>query len=59
MSLRVNQLLQEIERLNDNELRELIAIMADKFELLGWLKASESAFSDWDNEEDSVYDDLN
>lgn len=25
-------------------------------ELLEWLKTAESAFSDWDNDEDSVYD---
>jgi len=46
MSSRVNKLLQEIDNLNGNELREPIAKMVDKFELLGWLKVSESAFSD-------------
>ncbi|WP_123926999.1 hypothetical protein [Thermodesulfitimonas autotrophica] len=30
--------------------------MADRIELLGWLKLSEPAFSDWDNPEDAAYD---
>jgi hypothetical protein len=38
------------------EIRNLIAELADRLELLGWLKVAEPVFLDWDNEEDAVYD---
>lgn len=58
VSARVDKLLKEIECLSEDEVKELIARTIDKFELLGWLKVAESAFSDWDNEEDAAYDNL-
>jgi hypothetical protein len=58
MSAKVEQLHKEIESLTSEELRELLGRMADRIELLGWLKVSESAFSDWDNPEDEAYDRL-
>ncbi|WP_156896851.1 hypothetical protein [Desulfovirgula thermocuniculi] len=58
MTTRVERLYQEIEKLEPVELQELLNKMADRIELLGWLKLAESAFSDWENEEDVVYDQL-
>lgn len=58
MSKRINNILQEIEKLNSQELRKLIEHIADKYDLLAMLKVAESSFSDWDNPEDEVYDDL-
>lgn len=58
MSARVEKLYREIESLTSEELRELLSRMADRIELLGWLKLSEPAFSDWDNPEDAAYDQL-
>jgi len=53
---RVDRIFQEIESFTAEEVRALLLKMADRFELLGWLKASETSFSEWDNPEDSVYD---
>ncbi len=58
VTTRVERLYQEIEKLEPVELQELLNKMADRIELLGWLKLAESAFSDWENEEDVVYDQL-
>lgn len=58
VSARVERVYQEIEKLDPNELRELLNKMADRIELLGWLKLAEPVFSDWENEEDAVYDQL-
>jgi len=58
MASRVERLCKEIESLTSQELRELLDRLADRIELLGWLKLAESAFSDWDNQEDEVYDQL-
>ena len=58
MTSRVEQLCKEIESLTSQELRELLDRLADRIELLGWLKLAESAFSDWDNREDGVYNRL-
>lgn len=58
MSVRVERLLREIEELYPDELRELLLRMADRVELLGWLKLAEPVFADWDNPEDEVYDRL-
>ena len=53
---RVDRIFQEIESFTDGEIRLLLMKMADRIELLGWLKAAETLFSGWDNPEDSVYD---
>jgi len=53
---RVDRIFQEIESFTAEEVRALLLKMADRFELLGWLKAAETSFSEWDNPEDSVYD---
>lgn len=58
VSARVERVYQEIEKLDPGELRELLNKMADRIELLGWLKLAEPIFSDWENEEDAVYDQL-
>ncbi len=31
-------------------------LLNESIELLGWLKIAELTFSEWDNEEDSAYD---
>jgi hypothetical protein len=56
VSAKIERLFREIESLTSEELRELLARMADRIELLRWLKLAEPAFSDWDNSEDDVYD---
>lgn len=38
-----------------NELQKLLFELADRLELLGWLKLAEPAFADWDNAGDEVY----
>ncbi len=53
---RVDRIFQEIESFTDEEIRLLLMKMADRIELLGWLKSAETSFSEWDNPEDSVYD---
>lgn len=53
---RVEDLVAEVEKLSVDELREFLARLREKLELLGWLSLAESAFSDWDNEEDACYD---
>lgn len=50
--------MQEINRLSADELQHLLRRITDRLEILGMLKIVESVFADWDNEEDSVYDDL-
>lgn len=42
--------------LDDKGANKMGEILNESLELLGSLKVAESAFSDWDNEEDSVYD---
>lgn len=58
MSARVDRIFEEMQKFTAEEIRALIMKMADRFELLGWLKAIEPVFSDWDNEEDAVYDEI-
>ena len=55
---RVDRIMQEINRLSADELQHLLRRITDRLEILGMLKIVESVFADWDNEEDSVYDDL-
>jgi hypothetical protein len=52
---RVDRIFQEIESFTDEEIRLLLMKMADRIELLGWLKSAEGSFSDWQDHEDSVY----
>jgi hypothetical protein len=58
MSAKVDQILQDVKGLNSSELRELLRKMADSIELHGWLQLAEQSFSDWDNPQDEVYDQL-
>ena len=53
---RVDRIFREIESFTDEEIRILLMKMAERIELLGWLKVAETSFSEWENEEDSVYD---
>ncbi|MFZ5651264.1 MAG: hypothetical protein ACOY4I_10470 [Bacillota bacterium] len=53
---RVDRILREIESFSAEEIRELLTKMAERFELLGWLRVAESPFSEWDNPEDAAYD---
>lgn len=36
----------------------MINVLEENIELLGNLKVAESAFADWDNEEDAAYDQI-
>lgn len=58
VSTKIDHILQEIEKLNSQELRKLLECIAEKYDLLGMLKVAESSFADWDNPEDEVYDGL-
>ena len=58
MSAKVEKLLQELKGFTTEEIKELITKIAEKYELQGWLNVSESAFADWDNGDDSIYDHL-
>lgn len=53
---RVDKVIKEIEKFTEEEVKELLKKMAEKMELLGWLKVADSVFAEWDNEEDAVYD---
>ncbi|MDD4803206.1 MAG: hypothetical protein PHF24_09760 [Syntrophomonas sp.] len=55
---KVDQVLQEIDNLSLAEQQEVLYRLSDKLDLLGCLLLSGETFSDWDNTEDSVYDDL-
>ena len=57
-SAKVKRVLEEIDTFSQDELNELIKELQDKRELFAMLRAIESTFSDWDNEEDDVYNDL-
>lgn len=56
MLSKVDKVYLEIEKFTPDEVRELLIRLANRFEVLGWLKVAESSFADWDNEEDAVYD---
>jgi hypothetical protein len=58
MSAKVDQILQDVKGLKPSELIELLKKMADSIELHGWLQLTEQSFSDWDNPQDEVYDQL-
>ncbi|MCL6446942.1 MAG: hypothetical protein K6U04_02145 [Armatimonadetes bacterium] len=58
MPAKVDMLLKEIDGLTDEEMRDFLNKIADRLELLGWLRVAEPAFSDWDNEEDAIYDNV-
>lgn len=54
MSSRVDRVLEEIQNFSAEEIRSLIMKMAERYEHVGWLMTAETAFSDWDNEEDAI-----
>jgi hypothetical protein len=58
MSAKVDKIIHDVKGLNPSELRELFKKMADSIELHGWLQLAEQSFSDWDNPQDEVYDQL-
>jgi len=47
-----------LDSMSTSDLKLLFEIIKDKEELMSMLKASESTFDDWLNEEDSIYDTL-
>jgi len=47
-----------LNSMSTSDLKLLFEIIKDKEELMSMLKASESTFDDWLNEEDSIYDTL-
>ena len=47
-----------LEKMNSEEIEELMEKIKDNKELTGILKLIEPVFEDWDNEEDQVYDNL-
>ena len=49
-----------ISPIDQESLREALAVEAGRAEqeTLGWLAASESAFSFWENEDDAVWDEI-
>ena len=47
-----------LDSMSTSDLKLLFEIIKDKEELIAMLKASESTFDDWLNEEDSIYDTL-
>lgn len=47
-----------LDKMNNDEIMQLLEKLKDKMEVYGMLKVVEPVFSDWDNEEDSVYDNL-
>ncbi len=71
---KINFLTSEVEKLSDTEKRELVDKLLKTMskaqikqlidrnindeELLNILKAAEPLFSDWENEEDAIYDNL-
>ncbi|MGI6486817.1 MAG: hypothetical protein ACOX2B_00570 [Syntrophothermaceae bacterium] len=58
MSTKVDEVFQKIELLSPDDFRKLFEKMLERAELLGWLKVAEPAFSDWDNDEDAIYDEM-
>lgn len=55
---KVEQILKDVRMLSPAELKELVKKMTDDRDLFGLLKLAEQPFSDWDNPEDEVYDQL-
>ena len=55
MQSKVDKVYQEIESFTPDEVRDLLSRLAHRLELLGWLKVA-TLLLDWDNGEDSVYD---
>jgi len=46
------------ERMNKDEIMQLLEKLKDNMEFFGLFKITEPVFEDWDNEEDSIYDHL-
>lgn len=51
-STRVNDIINLIEQLSLVELQEIYKVLQGKLEMMGWLKATESALQDQNNSED-------
>ena len=47
-----------LEKMNNDEIMQLLEKLKDNIELFGLLKITEPVFEDWDNEEDCIYDHL-
>ena len=47
-----------LEKMNNDEILQLLEKLKDNMELFGLLKITETVFEDWDNEEDGIYDHL-
>jgi ribosomal protein L9 len=47
-----------LEKMNNDEIMQLLEKLKDNMELFGSLKITETVFEDWENEEDSIYDHL-
>lgn len=47
-----------LEKMNNDEILQLLEKLKDNMELFGSLKITETVFEDWENEEDSIYDHL-
>ncbi len=58
LSSKVEQILKDVRMLSPAELKELVNKITNDRDLVGWLKLAEQPFSDWDNPEDEVYDQL-
>lgn len=62
LSPRVREAAQIVQEFKPQERRQFLLLLPDLLgispEDYGWLKAAESAFEFWDNEEDAIYDEL-
>ena len=47
-----------VNTLDGTDIQDLMAEIQDELEAAGMLKLAEETFDDWDNEEDSYYDNL-
>lgn len=47
-----------INAMDGTDIQDLMAEIQDELEAAGMLKLAEETFDDWDNEEDSYYDNL-
>lgn len=57
--LEVKELVKKlVNTLDGKDIQDLIAEIQDELETAGMLKLAEETFEDWDNEEDSYYDNL-
>ncbi|MGI6317623.1 MAG: hypothetical protein ACOX1J_02625 [Dethiobacteria bacterium] len=47
-----------LEKMSNDEIIQLLEKLKDNMELIEMLKIAEPLYKDWDNEEDSIYDNL-